>query len=346
MRTHHVIGKAHHGATWAVCLCLALTGWATAPLGSAQDTLIVEEGWHGGFTEGWRNAVPGGMTDVYWSAFSPGGILGGRADGQLFPVPESGAFFADASASGGRFAGNYYADGYEPESFRFDFLAGETSPSYLWLNWAGQYGGTTRVFRTLWTNLLPRGVWQSITVPLAYGSGGWSGGSETEFTNALADVQWVEVRVTRNGPGEQSYYLDNFGVSLLVPGNTATNDTDGDGMPDYWEDRYFGGPTNGLAESDDDGDGFSNREEFIADTAPDQENSYFRIYGFSWSTNALSITFPSRPGRYYNVEAIDRPHADPQAIGPSDVAGDGQPRSILVTNAVWRTWYRLKVHKP
>ncbi len=45
-------------------------------------------------------------------------------------------------------------------------------------------------------------------------------------------------------------------------------DTDGDGLPDGWERRYFGSDTNGDAGGDPDHDGRNNREEFLTGTNP------------------------------------------------------------------------------
>lgn len=44
-------------------------------------------------------------------------------------------------------------------------------------------------------------------------------------------------------------------------------DSDGDGLPDWWEMQYFGGLQYG-ANDDPDGDGYTNLEEFNAGTDP------------------------------------------------------------------------------
>jgi hypothetical protein len=45
-------------------------------------------------------------------------------------------------------------------------------------------------------------------------------------------------------------------------------DTDNDGLPDYWENEYFGGPTNADPTADGDGDGLVNSLEFQYDLNP------------------------------------------------------------------------------
>ena len=56
-------------------------------------------------------------------------------------------------------------------------------------------------------------------------------------------------------------------------------DWDGDGIPNWWEARYSrnGGKTELVAAADDDADGMSNYEEFVAYTSPTDETSKFSI---------------------------------------------------------------------
>jgi glucose/arabinose dehydrogenase len=54
-------------------------------------------------------------------------------------------------------------------------------------------------------------------------------------------------------------------------------DTDGDGLPDDWEQQYFGSTTGALPGDDPDGDGFSNLQEFLSGTDPTNALSALRI---------------------------------------------------------------------
>jgi len=49
---------------------------------------------------------------------------------------------------------------------------------------------------------------------------------------------------------------------------TVDADTDGDGLPDWWETLYFGGATNAIPDADPDEDGATNHQEFIRNTNP------------------------------------------------------------------------------
>jgi len=74
---------------------------------------------------------------------------------------------------------------------------------------------------------------------------------------------------------EFSMQILEGGLGCGVP--VALVDTDGDGLPDAWELRWFGSPTAALPASDGDGDGFSNLDEYLDDTNPTSSGSFLRI---------------------------------------------------------------------
>lgn len=80
-------------------------------------------------------------------------------------------------------------------------------------------------------------------------------------------------------------------------------DTDGDGMPDDWEQQYFGlaASTNGY-NGDADGDGFSNGREFLAGTSPTDAQSVFEFIAPTRMTNnTVVINWSSVSNRFYAV---------------------------------------------
>ena len=94
---------------------------------------------------------------------------------------------------------------------------------------------------------------------------------------------------------------DGFGHTGESTTFNVEPDTDSDGMGDTWE------AANGLAvgtndaASDQDGDGQSNRAEWLAGTLPGNSSSTFRVTSTSISGADIVIIWPAVAGRRYNV---------------------------------------------
>lgn len=126
------------------------------------------------------------------------------------------------------------------------------------------------------------------------------------FSNVVADAQ-----------GRITITFDNAGLSygrvnvLEVEGGfpAEPEDSDGDGLPDWYESMLTGSGTGMTADDDDDGDGMSNGNEFIAGTHPDDAMSYLRVDAtpFSAGSNAsVLLTWAGVSGRHYAVHATPR----------------------------------------
>lgn len=99
--------------------------------------------------------------------------------------------------------------------------------------------------------------------------------------------------------------FNNFGFSFVtltaLEVTLMSSDSDGDGLPDEWEVRYFGGTTNGVPGLDSDGDGFSNEEEYRLGTHPVSDLSTF-IFDRVVSTGSYPvISWTTVGGKSYSI---------------------------------------------
>jgi subtilisin family serine protease len=85
-------------------------------------------------------------------------------------------------------------------------------------------------------------------------------------------------------------------------------DTEGDGLPDWWETETFGDLTRN-ATADEDGDGFSNLDEFRTATDPRDAASHLAFTAFTpvedGGQTYFDLSFPSVEDRRYRVEWSD-----------------------------------------
>jgi hypothetical protein len=90
---------------------------------------------------------------------------------------------------------------------------------------------------------------------------------------------------------------------------TVLPDSDSDGLPDDWEIAHGLNPTNSAdAALDGDGDGVSNREEYLAGTGPDDPQSYLRVESLTREgTNACALRFRAVSNLTYTVESRSNP---------------------------------------
>ncbi len=112
--------------------------------------------------------------------------------------------------------------------------------------------------------------------------------------------------------------LTNAEVTPGLQGKVATGgrlnllrivDTDGNGLPDWWEKSYFNQPGGVDPNADPDHDGLTNAQEYLAGTNPADSRSALRISSIVKSNAAAGfvITWASVPGKSYQVFRSDSP---------------------------------------
>jgi hypothetical protein len=85
--------------------------------------------------------------------------------------------------------------------------------------------------------------------------------------------------------------------------SATTNDYDGDGLSDAWERYYFLSETGAAAEADDDGDGRSNRIEFMTGTDPRDPHSRFEMRrALEAAPGTFTMNWASVASRTYRIE--------------------------------------------
>jgi hypothetical protein len=90
---------------------------------------------------------------------------------------------------------------------------------------------------------------------------------------------------------------------------TYLTDSDGDGLPDAWEQTYFGANTAAERTADTDGDTMLNWEEYVAGTDPTDALSYLKVDRVSPGATT-TVEFLALSNRTYTVEYTD-------ALGPA-----------------------------
>ncbi|MFH0907463.1 MAG: hypothetical protein V1929_01710 [bacterium] len=114
------------------------------------------------------------------------------------------------------------------------------------------------------------------------------------------DVFFNSLRLITVGGGSGASTSDTVTITRL----SGVTDTDSDGLPDTWEQKYFGSATGGVAGDDSDNDGANNWEEYIFDTVPTNGASVFTndlLQTAGLDVMQLTVPAPTTNSRVYDV---------------------------------------------
>lgn len=128
----------------------------------------------------------------------------------------------------------------------------------------------------------------------------------------------------------------NWAAGSPTAGRATVLDSDGDGLPDAWEDQYGldrNSPTD--AALDGDNDGASNLAEYRAGTIPTDAGSVFAFVSVQRESNGVRLRFHAVQGRAYAVEASATPAAGGwQTVTNLPVTGVTGEREVLIPDAL------------
>jgi len=173
---------------------------------------------------------------------------------------------------------------------------------------------------------------------------------------ALPSATYVRTNVTWNG---QPLVFRNAGQGSFTLSATARGrvervdlglgqfpaDSDGDGLPDWWEASY---PLAGNPNEDSDGDGLTNLKEYIAGTDPQDADSSFEFVRVGEeSPGTVLVEWSSVAGKRYAVlrsPTLSTNRLDYEAI-QSSILSQGVTTSYRDTTAGRTHFYRVQVEE-
>lgn len=133
-----------------------------------------------------------------------------------------------------------------------------------------------------------------------------------------------------------------------TPGTSnQANDTDGDGIPDWWTLLYFGHATGSAADKtraqdDYDGDGMSNLAEYLAGTDPTDPRSDLKINSITPVSSGITLHFTVVAGHSYTLQYSASLSGPWQRLADVQTASATGSQAATDTTAGQRTrFYRL-----
>jgi hypothetical protein len=144
-------------------------------------------------------------------------------------------------------------------------------------------------------------LWRGYQPVAAPALGRFTGAVRDGYASSKLLSSWSQTKPGRFAGGGFDGY-DRTAITGIP--NWAIGDTDANGLPDWWELKYFGILTGTPIAGDADHDGMSNLNEYHTGTNPTNAISYFHITRLKpGSPNKIFVY--SEPGYYYTLQSAD-----------------------------------------
>ena len=152
------------------------------------------------------------------------------------------------------------------------------------------------------------------------------GGTIESLSLAYEKISWTYLQLLTNGLPVLTNSADWSVISNTgsYASHPSTADSDGDGMPDYYEVNNGLNPLVNDANGDLDGDGLSNYQEYPAGTQANNPNSVFRVSRVNLASGQVRVTWTSEAGRTYTVHAASDVRGPYTAVRTVPSAGAGE----------------------
>jgi len=171
------------------------------------------------------------------------------------------------------------------------------------------------------------------------------GSGEAAFTVGFLfnTVAGTYITATATDPDNNTSELAISPTGLIFK---AIADGDNDGIADWWESLYGLDPAvSNAPDANLDGDAFTDYEEYLADTAANDDTAYPVITWIAGETNRL-VTFPSSSARVYSLQATEALDTGAWTQVGGSVTGQFGWTTMTDTNSPEWRHYRFSVRLP
>jgi 1,4-alpha-glucan branching enzyme len=107
--------------------------------------------------------------------------------------------------------------------------------------------------------------------------GNWYVNLNSDWTNYSADFGNYGSMMVHVSGGNGQVNIAPYSALIISQRALPQLDSDGDGLLNGWEQKYYGDPVSAVATADDDNDGMNNLQEQAADTDPHSANSVLKF---------------------------------------------------------------------